>query len=173
MARPEKNYVQPCFEGYPTLHDLLDRETARHPERPYFLYTEDDKPDEIVRISMLELNRASHRAATEFSKMEGYDAKRRENVAFIAMLDTLVYTAAFYGTVRAGLVVSRALLHLSSESMQENLIRHFCLTAVLHVASSSHHSNRRSDPEVELHPYHNDAHSERPHRQGDLGDPGF
>ncbi|TFL01209.1 hypothetical protein BDV98DRAFT_619597 [Pterulicium gracile] len=100
MAR----YTPPSLRACPTLHDLADQVTALYPDRPYFRYTEDDSPDTIIPISNLEVNRASHRAATAFSELPGYNPASRETVAVIIAADTLVYYAVFLGALRAGFV---------------------------------------------------------------------
>lgn len=99
-------YAIPSLEGYPTLHELSDAQAARHPDRPFYSYTNDDAPDTLIEISHLELNRATHRAAAKMSELPGYDAAARQVVAIVASTDTLVYVALFLGALRAGFVVS-------------------------------------------------------------------
>ncbi|TFK33797.1 hypothetical protein BDQ12DRAFT_715644 [Crucibulum laeve] len=90
----------PPLDGSLTLPEVAHYNLLHNPTQPFFIFSDDEHPNEIVTISHLEFARASCRAARAVLPGSGPG----DVVAIIALIDNIAYHAIIVGLMHAGLV---------------------------------------------------------------------
>lgn len=101
MTGPTRVYPPLDGRSSLTLPETLDFHSKHNPTLPVYVYANTCDSNETTAISYVEFGRACHRVA-RLVQPNGH----LEVVAFIALVDTIVYQAVIVGLMVAGAVVS-------------------------------------------------------------------
>lgn len=124
----------PPLDGSVTIPDTLDFHWEHNPTLPIYAYP-GEGADEITTISYLEFGRACHRVAHALNPDPR--SPKREVVAIIALVDTVLYHAVVVGLMKAGLVVCQTCAVIASAVMLTNTSLAFPNIASKHTCGGS------------------------------------
>lgn len=93
----------PPLDGSLLLHEIPDFNSYHNPLHPCFVYSGDN--EQVCSITHLEFARGVHRVAHAVHHLPLASA-----VGVLALTDTLLYHAVFFGLMKAGHVVSLHIL---------------------------------------------------------------